>query len=320
MLQIVKEIKEGRRLTREDSLEFLLQEELEDLCKGADELRRYFKGQKANLCTIVNGKSGKCGENCKFCAQSAHNAAGAEVYDFLEPETILKDCMEQEKKGVDRYSVVTAGKGLSGQDFEKALEAYRKMSQQCKIGLCASHGILSDLQFQQLFESGVERYHCNLETSRRFFPEICTTHTYEDKIRNIKRAKEAGMEICSGGIFGMGETWQDRIDMALDLSELGVVSIPLNILMPIPGTPLEKQKRLQDEDVLRIAAIFRFLNPEADIRMAGGRVLMKDAGRKVFLSGANAAITGDMLTTTGSRTKEDQQMLRDLGYKTGGQE
>ena len=118
----------------------------------------------------------------------------------------------------------------------------------------------------------------------------------------------------------MGETWQDRIDMALDLSELGVVSIPLNILMPIPGTPLEKQKRLQDEDVLRIAAIFRFLNPEADIRMAGGRVLMKDAGRKVFLCGANAAITGDMLTTTGSRTKEDQQMLRDLGYKTGGQE
>jgi len=179
--------------------------------------------------------------------------------------------------------------------------------------LCASMGLLSKEQLERLADSGVVRYHENIETSRRNFPNICTTHTYEDKIRTIKAAQDAGLSVCSGGIIGMGETWEDRIDMAVSLSELGIQSIPINSLIPLPGTPFGDLPQLTEDEILRTVAIFRFINPTAHIRLAAGRSLCENDGEKAFCSGASAAITGNMLTTSGSTIASDRQMLTALG-------
>ena len=198
--------------------------------------------------------------------------------------------------------------------MEKALTAYRKLHQECSLSLCASHGFLSYEQFLALKEAGVNRYHENIETSQRYFPHICTTHSYQDKIDSIRLAQKAGLEVCSGGIIGMGETWEDRIDMALSLSELGIFSIPINALSPIPGTPFENREPLSEDDILRTIAIFRFFNPTAQIRLAAGRSLMQQSGKRAFLAGANATITGDMLTTSGTNIQQDRTMLLELGF------
>lgn len=271
-------------------------------------------GNHVDLCSIINGKSGRCSENCKFCAQSARHRTGINEYSFLDEEKILAECRHNAEKGVHRFSIVTAGKVLDGDDFEKALSAYRRMNEECDIGLCASHGLLSEEQFQRLWDSGVRMYHSNIETSRRNFPNICTTHTYDDKITCIKRAQKVGFRICSGGIIGMGENWEDRLDMAVSLSELKVDSIPINALMPIKGTPLEEEKQLSAQDILRTVAMFRYINPTAEIRLAAGRNLMEHSGEAAFRSGANATITGDMLTTSGSDIQSDMKMLSDMGF------
>lgn len=313
-LGIVKEIIEGRRLSRNEDLSFLLTEDLEKLCQGADEIRKALCGDYVELCSIINGRSGRCGEDCKFCAQSAHNITGAKEYPFLPVNEILADCLQHQEKGVRRYSIVTAGRALTGAEMEQALLAYRTMRECCKIGLCASHGLLSGEDFKRLKESGVSRYHANIETSRKNFPNICTTHTFDDKIEVINRAREAGLSVCSGGIIGMGETFEDRIDMAFDLYELSVKSIPLNVLCPIEGTPFSELAPLEEAEILRTVAIFRYINPEADVRLAAGRNKMAESGKKVFLSGANAAITGDMLTTSGNGILEDRKMLTSMGF------
>lgn len=311
---LIKEIKQGRRLKRTDDLEILLKADLQEICRDADDLRKFFCGNRAELCTIINGKSGKCSENCKFCAQSCHHSTDTSTYGFLEPEEILKDCRKQEEKGVQRYSIVTAGRALEGPDFDKACTAYQRLAQSCGLSLCASHGLLDLESLKRLKKSGVVRYHANIETSERNFPNICTSHSYKDKIDTIKKAQKAGLEICSGGIIGMGETWEDRLDMAAALSELRVESIPLNVLIPIQGTPFGEMQALNEDEILRTVAIFRFLNPEAQIRLAAGRILMKESGKNAFHSGANAAITGDMLTTSGNNTQQDYQMLYNTGF------
>lgn len=309
-----EEIIKGKRLTQEDDVSFLLTEDLDALRRGADAIRKALCGQYAELCSIINWRSGRCPENCKFCAQSACWQTKIEEYPFLEPTAILSDCRLHEARHVRRYSVVTAGRALSGQEFEQALAAYRSMAKNCDINLCASHGLLSEADFHRLKEAGVTRYHANIETSRRNFPNICTTHTFEDKLEVIRRAQAAGLSVCSGGIIGMGETWEDRIDMAITLSELGIKSIPLNILRPIPGTPLEHQAALSEDEILRTIAIFRYINPTAMVRLAAGRNSMEHSGERAFRSGANAAITGDMLTTSGNRISEDQEMLAAMGF------
>lgn len=312
---IANEIIHGRRLKREDNLSFLLTEDLDSLCQGADEIRKALRGNKIDLCSIVNGRSGRCSEDCKFCAQSAHHHTNAEEYPFLQPETILEDCKKHQEKGVHRYSIVTAGRALTGIEMEKALQAYRAMNKSCTVKLCASHGLLSQEDFRRLKEAGVCRYHANIETSRRNFPNVCTTHTFDDKVEVIKRAREAGLSVCSGGIIGMGETWEDRIDMAFDLNDMEIKSIPLNILQAIQGTPYEGIKPLGEDEILRTVAIFRYINPEAEIRLAAGRNRMKHSGERAFHAGANAAITGDMLTTSGNNISEDMEMLSAMGFE-----
>ncbi|MBR1831214.1 MAG: biotin synthase BioB [Ruminiclostridium sp.] len=313
MPAIADEIIAGRRLSRNDDLTFLTEAETGELCRNADRIRKALCGDHVDLCSIVNGRSGRCPENCKFCAQSAHNHTGIDEYPFLDEDSIVNECRHNADKGVHRFSIVTAGRTLSDEDFEKAVSAYSRMSRECGIKLCASHGLLTEEQFTRLRESGVTTYHCNIETSRRNFPNICTTHTFDDKIACIKRAQKCGLNVCSGGIIGMGETWEDRLDMALTLAELGIGSIPINALRPVKGTPLESETPLTEEDILRTAAIFRFIDPTAYIRLAAGRIIMRDSGSAAFLSGANATITGDMLTTSGNDIEGDIKMLKGLG-------
>ena len=309
-----QEIIHGRRLTRQDDLTFFLHCDLDELCQGADLIREAFIGDKVDLCSIINGRSGRCPEDCKYCAQSAHHHTNCEIYDFLPEEDILEACKMHEAEGVDRFSIVTAGRALTGSEFDQAIHAFETMHQECRIDLCASMGFLSAEQLHRLHEAGVTSYHHNIETSRRFFPHICTTHTYDMKIETLKKVKAEGMCACSGGIIGMGETWEDRLDMAISLAELGIDSIPLNALMPVPGTPLEGQPRLTEPDILRTVAFFRYINPEVNIRLAAGRALLTNDGEIAFQSGASASITGNMLTTAACATiRSDRQMLTKLG-------
>ena len=304
----------GETITREQALD-LYNQPLEPLCAAADRIRRTFCQDAFDLCTIINGKSGKCSENCKFCAQSAHNHTGAAVYPLLSAEEITAEAKKNDVQGVLRYSIVTSGKRLSDDEVEVMCEAVRQIRAETGISVCVSFGLLDQKQYEKLRDAGVTRVHNNLETSRRNFPNICTTHTYDDKIAAIRAAQAAGLTVCSGGIMGLGENVEDRIDMALTLRELDIHSVPVNVLNPISGTPLEHCIPLTEDEVRRIVAVYRFLLPDASIRLAGGRGLLLDKGRACFLSGANAAISGDMLTTAGITVETDRRMLQELGYE-----
>ncbi|MCR5833393.1 MAG: biotin synthase BioB [Selenomonadaceae bacterium] len=310
---IAKKIISGERLTSSDNLNFLLTTPLDELQEGAALIQKNFHGNHIDLCTIINGKSGHCSEDCKYCAQSARHKTGIDEYDFLSVNEILAAGLANEKAGVNRFSVVTVGRALSGESFEKAIESYKVLRSKLKIGLCASHGILSAEQLRRLKDIGITNYHHNIETSRRYFPYICTSHTFDDRIKTIKAAQSVGLNVCSGGIIGMGETWQDRIDMAFELAALKINSIPVNILNPIKGTPLENLKPPESVDVLRTVAIFRYINPSANIRLAAGRKFLPDKGASALTHGASATITGNMLNTSGNTINDDLKLLRQLG-------
>ena len=305
----------GGIVSRTEALRLASEAELVPLCRAADEIRRRLCGSRFDLCAIINGKCGLCSEDCRYCAQSARYPAEVESYPLLSAEPIVRRARADCERGVLRFSVVTSGRTLSEEETDAACEAYREIGARCGIARCASHGLLSYSQLARLREAGVTRYHCNLETSRRNFPNICTTHTYDEKRAVIRDARRAGLEVCSGGIIGMGETMEDRVDLVLDLRELGVRSVPVNLLNPIRGTPFENRPVLPPEELLRTVAVFRFLLPDAALRLAGGRGLLPDKGRAAFCSGANAAITGDMLTTAGITVETDLALVRGLGYE-----
>lgn len=310
----------GKKLERKEAF-FLCDAPLEELCQAADEIRRHFCGNTFDMCAIINGKSGRCSEDCKYCAQSSHYHTGTKQYPLVGKETVLEDAALHRKKGVPRYSIVTSGRKLSDQEVEEMCGTIRSLTEKEKgLKICVSFGLLNREQFEKLKQAGVVRIHNNLETSAENFPNVCTTHSFTDKLQAIQAAKEAGLEVCSGGIMGLGETWEDRIDLACTLRELHIKSVPVNMLNPIPGTPYEKNPRLTEEEMRRICAVFRFLLPDAYIRLAGGRGLLKDKGRACFLSGANAMITGDMLTTAGYTVESDRAMLKELGYEIIGAE
>lgn len=312
--KLKQKVIDGFMVNRDEALQ-LLDADLELLCDAANELREHFCGNGFDICTIINGKSGRCSENCKYCAQSAHHPVAVQDYPLLCEEELLKQAEYNYSNGILRYSVVTSGRCLTDDEIDEICVSYRKMHSSCPIALCASHGLLSYEQFVKLKAAGVQRYHNNLETSRRNFPNICTTHTFQDKISTIKAAQKAGFTVCSGGIIGLGETKEDRIDMALDLRELGIRSVPINVLNPIPGTPFAKIPVLTLPEIRRTVAIFRFLLPSAALRMAGGRGLLIDKGKRVFQSGANAAISGEMLTTSGISIQSDMQMISEIGFE-----
>ncbi|EPY6470678.1 biotin synthase BioB [Clostridium sporogenes] len=314
IIKYKKKVLNGDLLTKEE-VEELLDEDTTDLAVTANEIRKSLCGNKFDLCTIINGKSGSCQENCKYCAQSAHFNTDIMEYNILHSHKIINSAISNYNKGVHRFSVVTSGRSLNNNEVDTLCKTYSKLKERCPIGLCASHGLLKYEDLKRLKDSGVMRYHNNLETSRKFFTKICSTHTYDDKIETIKNAKKAGLEICSGGIIGLGETMEDRIDMAFTLRELSVESVPVNILNPIKGTPLENQEILSYEEVIKTLEIFRFILPTVQIRLAGGRALLEDKGKKALMSGINGAISGDMLTTLGIETSEDIKMIKNLGFE-----
>ena len=301
--ELTQKIIAGYRLGRDTDRSLFLEAPLEELKEGAYRLQRQFCGNHIDLCTIVNGRSGRCGENCKYCAQAACHKTGVETYSFLPQEEIIAHAKANQDAGANRFSIVTSGGALSGKEFEQAIDTYKEIKRTLTIDLCASHGLLSRIQLRRLREIGVTSYHHNIETSERYFPEICTTHTYADRIRTLG--------VGSGGIIGMGETWDDRFEMAFALQELGIESIPLNSLMAIPGTALEHLEPLSGDEILRTIAIFRFINPTANVRL--GRKLLPENGATAFKAGASASITGNMLTTSGTTIAEDMELLRELG-------
>lgn len=308
------EILAGRKISRQEAI-WLYRQPLEELCGEADRLRRHFCSNGFDICTIMNAKSGRCSEDCRFCAQSAHSHTGAPEYPLLETEEIAAQARRSGEQGALRYSIVTSGRRLSDREVEQMCVAVRRIRRETGIAVCISFGLLNQEQYQKLKEAGVTRVHNNLETSRRNFPNICTTHSFDDKINAIRAAQAAGLSVCSGGIMGLGEMPEDRIDLAFTLRELGVRSVPVNMLNPIPGTPFVHNRRLTAEDMCRIVAVYRFILPDASIRLAGGRGLLPDKGRSCFESGANAAISGDMLTTSGITVGTDRKLLEELGYE-----
>ena len=318
-MNLVNELKEkifaGIAVTKEDAL-CLSKAPLDDLTAAANEIREHFNGNTFDMCTIINGKCGKCSEDCKYCAQSAHyHTACADSYPLLSTKELLEQAKYNDNRGVLRYSIVTSGRALSDKEIEQACESIRTIRAETNISVCVSFGLLKEAQFRKLKEAGASRVHCNLESSRKYFQTVCTTHSYDEKIETLKAAKRAGLSICSGGIMGLGETMEDRIDLALTARDLGVTSIPVNLLNPIPGTPYENNRILSNDELCRIIAIFRFLIPQGMIRLAGGRGLVGDKGKKCFQSGANAAISGDMLTTAGITVETDMHLLHQLGYE-----
>lgn len=303
----------GYNITYNEALS-LIETPLNELLEAADEIRKHFCSNIFDICSIINAKSGKCSENCKFCAQSAHYKTNISEYPLLDKETIIKNALYMAEKGVLRFSIVTSGKALTDKDVEILADTIKEIKSKSNISICASLGLLTDENFKKLKDAGLERVHNNLETSKNFFSSVCTTHTFDDKINALKVALQSGLSVCSGGIIGLGESMQDRTDLAFSLKELGIKSVPLNILSPVKGTPYENNKPLSEEEILKTISIFRFILPDAFIRLAGGRALLSDKGKKAFLSGANAAITGDMLTTYGISVDTDMQIIKETGY------
>ena len=304
-----KIINEKYEITREEAI-FLSRipnndmETLNLLFDAADQIREKF--------------CGKCSENCKYCAQSSHFKTGAEVYGLVSKELALCEAQKNEVEGAHRFSLVTSGRGLRGneKELDKLVEIYKYIGENTdKLELCASHGICTKEALQKLVDAGVLTYHHNLESSRRFYPNVCTSHTYDDRINTIKNAKAVGLDVCSGGIFGLGETIEDRIDMALDLRELEICSVPINVLTPIPGTPFENNEAVEPLEILKTISIYRFIMPETYLRYGGGRIKLGDYVKTGLRCGINSALTGNFLTTTGTTIEKDKNMVTELGYK-----
>lgn len=316
--RLEEKVLEGQEITSEEAQELgqLEGSDLYQLFAAASKIRDLRGGKMVDLCSIINAKSGTCSENCKYCAQSAHHQTDVEVYDLLNEASILERALQMETEGAKRYALVTSGRGISEEDFVKTLGIYRRLARETNLKLCASLGIISKDMARRLRETGVTTYHHNLETSESYFPYICTTHSYQDRINTIKACQAAGLDICSGGIISLGETMDQRLEMAFALRELRVQSVPINILSPIAGTPLENQRVLPPLEILQTIAIYRFILPEARLRFAGGREnALRDLQAMGYLAGINATLVGSYLTTSGRSVAEDIQMILDMGLE-----
>lgn len=307
-------VRGGGLLNFDQAMELATTENPQELFLAADQLRRAFHNDNLDLCSIVNAKSGKCSEDCKFCAQSSWYDVAIESYETVDEETALKMARENEAQGVQRFSLVTAGRTVSDNHLDVFGEIYQQLRAQTKMSFCASMGMLTREKAEKLKSFGVTRYHCNLEACRSYFPKVCTTHTWEEKVASIRIAQEVGLEVCSGGIIGMGESLRHRLELAFELRELGILSIPLNILTPIPNTPFADLEPISVSDILTCVAMFRIINPQAIIRLAGGRGMLGEEQSRCFTSGANGAIVGNYLTTAGNNLQQDIDMFRHLGF------
>jgi biotin synthase len=285
-----------------------------DLIACAGRIRQHCMPRAAFRCAIINAKSGRCPEDCAFCAQSAHHSTATEVYDLVGEEALVARGLEMAAVGATHYSVVTSGTALTDEEVETVCRAARRLKTDTALNLCASVGLLSRDAARKLKAAGISRYHHNLETARSHFENICSTHDYEDDIETVRVAKAAGMAVCSGGIFGMGESWAQRVELAFTLKGLDVDSVPINFLNPIPGTRLADRSLLAPMDALKVIALYRFIFPDRDLPICGGReATLKDFQSWVFAAGANGLMVGNYLTTRGRDLAADMEMISELG-------
>ena len=317
--QLSRRVLDGGHLTREEAMWLFNLEssaDILDLLSWANRIREHFKGNKIHLCSIVNAKAGACSENCSFCAQSSHYQTGSPKYGFVDPEPVAEAADEANKNSVTAVGLVAAWKGLNeGPMLDEICDRVRELKAGGKTRPDVSLGIIKNQRIaDRLKEAGVECYGHNLESSRRFFPQTCTTHTFDDRLETIGYLKKAGIKICSGGIIGMGETRADRCDLAFELKAIGANVVPVNILNPIPGTPFAKNEPLPVMEILKTIACFRFILPRQEIMIAGGRTVnLRDAQSMIFMAGASALMVGNYLTTLNQPVEKDLQMLKDLG-------
>lgn len=289
---------------------YLLEMDLGELMDKADGLRRKHIKDSLQLCSIVNAKSGRCSEDCKFCAQSGHYETDSNVYGLMREEEIVEAAKEAKKIGSGRFGIVTSGNALTEDEVERLAETVERITKEVGIGVCGSLGALEAEQLSRLKQAGMSRYHHNIETSRSFYRQIVSTHDFEQRVDTVRAAKESGMEVCSGGIIGLGESFEDRLEMALILRELDVDSVPINVLVPIKGTPLEGSDSLGVDDVLKTICIFRILLPGKTVKIAAGREpVLKDRQLEGFKAGANGMIIGGYLTVSGSEPGDDKRLI-----------
>ncbi len=316
-IETLKErVLQGKNIGPEEALELLEagKEKPFYLLAAASEIREHFKGKTVNLCGIVNAKSGRCSENCRFCAQSSHYKTDTPVYPLISADDMIREAAGAAQSGTHFFGIVTSGKRISGNKEWQAI--HEAVAGIIRLGLkpCASLGILDREKALELKNAGLCRYHHNLETSRSFFKNICTTHKYDEDIETIRAAKAAGLSTCCGGLIGLGEDIGHRIELALTLRELDVDSVPVNILNPIPGTPLADIAPLSPLEILASVAIFRFILPGKDIKLCGGKEKnLRQLLPLGLVAGCNSLMTGNYLTTLGRDTALDLEMIRDLG-------
>ena len=319
MIQAIKtRILSGGDITEAEALALLTHPNKEELYQVAHEITEHFMGKAFDTCSIINAKSGNCPEDCKWCAQSGHYATGAERYALVSPSACVAQAAYNHKQGIGRFSLVASGRRQTDSEIKQIAISYRAIKRAIpEMKCCASLGLLKEHQLQELFESGVTTYHCNMETAPSYFAQLCTTHTQEDKEATLEAARRVGMRICCGGIIGMGESLRQRVELAFYVKRLGSYSIPVNILQPIEGTPLGTSTPLSEDEILSAIAVFRFVNPKAYLRFSGGRAqLSAETQRRAIYVGINAAITGDLLTTIGRQAEEDMQMIQECGKVT----
>lgn len=314
LTQIEDKVLSGGDVTRDEALFLADFDDIDALCDSANRIRKHFQGDNVDSCSIVNARSGMCGEDCKWCAQATKYATGCDTYNFIDEAEVMHAAFRNQKEGIKRLSLVTSGRAVSKSDLEQFCKVYKKLSQETNLYLCASMGLLDYERMQMLRDAGVRRYHCNMETSEEFFSTLCSSHSPQDKKNTIAAAKKAGLDVCSGGIIGMGESMQQRIDFAFELKNLDVVSVPINILNPIPGTPLENVDPISEDEIIRTAAIMRFVLPKQSIRFAGGRMRLSHKSMlRMMRGGVNGVLMGDMLTTIGNKIAEDRDLFNEAG-------
>jgi biotin synthase len=291
--------------------------DLHDILYWANRIRQKFFGDGVRICSIVPGRLGGCEQDCRFCAQSSrYKTAVPRKPQVLSDEEIMEGARQAKVAGVPHYGIVYSGKAVSESELARLEKLIRRIREEVGIRVCAGLGIIDEQQARRLAAAGVERYNHNLETSERHFANIVTTHTFKERLDTIRAAKNAGMGLCAGGIFGIGETEDDRVDMAIELRELGADTVPMNFLHPIPGTPMGDMKTLEPREILRIIALYRFLLPKASLKVAGGRVLnLRDMQSWIFYAGATSILSGNYLTTAGRAVNDDMQMVKDCGLR-----